>query len=217
MSLKDVICKEYNIHEIIPYQIKTISMGKIDFFVPVSYERLGGEDIKICYNVSELDQLSRIANEGGEAPYIATALIDGMRLAMDYYIFPSQFLLRERLVYISKNKKIKVAFVPEPMGEMPLVDPAKTMRKMTYSLLQELYNVSNRGKILNEGSVEMPHIVEMTMAILSDNSIGMDTCMRKLEKLKEQAHPEMDEEMIPIIESSVASKGGRLDLLSKFR
>ncbi len=215
MSLKDIICKEYSYEEVIPYQLNTISHGKIDFFVPLTYECLDEENIKLCYNVSEMDRIITLSNEGSSAPYIAFEIIEGMKKAMDYYILPSHYLIKEKLTYICRDGRIRVAYVPDVFGAVSPNDPAKIIRQMTFSLLQEIYSTNRMGKLSNDSTVSMPEVVEETMGILSDNTIGMDTCMRKLDKSKEK--PFLREELITGDLARKSMKPGRLDLLSKFR
>ena len=198
MNINDVVCKEYRYENVIPFHLHLISKGNIDFFVPISFQCGDSQFVKVCYNLSNLNPIGK-SIEVSEAPYIASSLMKGMKEAMDRYIFPNQFLVREKVVYTGRNKSIRVAYVPKKVEELPPKDPGKVMRKKAYSLLMEIYDVSDKSPI--DGN----SILNSTLEVLRDNTIGLDTCIRKLEKLKEEPYYLQD-----------LSGKGRVDLYNKF-
>ena len=216
MNLKDIICKEYGYNEVIPYQLKIIAMRRISIFLPISFECIDNQSIRLCYDVTEMDRVSGI-KDGGEAPYIAYSLISGMREAMDYYIFPSQYLIKSRLLFIGKDRQYRLAYVPEVKGEVPIYDPAKLMRKKTFSILRDIYFGRNYSKNNETKNIDNYHILEELLSVLLDNTIGMDTCIRRIDKLKEKTNGLNDMLIASDKKHNYSfSKIARLDLSRKF-
>ena len=174
MILKDIVCKDYKYEDIIPYQLEIVAGNKMNFFVPMTYEILDSDNLRLCYNLSEMDPVRR-GVPGEEAPYLASALIKGMRDSMNYFILPSQYLVKEKLVFQCRNGSIRIAYVPLRTADIPVRDPGKTIRKSVFGFLKELYNPG----------VEGWDKAKKVMDILIDNTIGMETCMRRIEKSKE--------------------------------
>ncbi len=181
MIHKDIICKDYRYEDIIPYQLDVVTKGKVDIFLPITFEVLDSERIKLCYDLSDVDPIGMTIKEW-DAPYIASSIISGMREAMDYYIFPSQYLLKEKVTFICRNGNYKIAYVPSLGVEMPPKDPNKLIRRLVFNLLQEIYdNAMNNNRVgINK------QIVEEVKSVLTNNMIGMDTCMRRIDSLKEE-------------------------------
>ncbi len=195
MALKDIVCKDFRYEDIIPFQLDIVTRNKMDFFVPMTYEILDKEGIRLCYNLSDMDPIRR-GMSFSEAPYIASMLIKGMRSTMDHYIFPSQYLLKEKLVFLCRDGKVRVSYVPVRSSDMPLKDPNKVIRKAVFQFLNEIYpledlNEYKKGEYKKQmagdaGKTNGCETVKKVMEILADNRIGMETCMRRIEKMKEE-------------------------------
>ena len=179
--MKDTICKEYKYEDVIPFHLEIISKDNMDFFIPISYQAIDKDSLRVCYDVSEVDPMGQDV-QFDEAPYIASSLIRGMRSVMDRYIFPSQFLLKEKVVYITNDGRIRIAYVPIVTSGIPPKDPGKIMRKKTFELLNEVYGI----RYMEKNVLSKEYILKGTLDVLLDSSTGMDTCLRRIEKLKEE-------------------------------
>ena len=203
--MKDVVCKEFRYKDIIPYQLKIVSMGKIDFFVPTTFKCMDNEYVRLCYCLSDMDPLVNDV-DGSEGPYIATSIMNGMMEAI---------MLRRKLVYLCRDKNYRIAFVPDQFCEIHINDPAKAIRKMTLSLLREIYNVNSKDRHVTDSRVNNPVIVDELIRILSDNSVGMDNCMRRIDTLKERRVMPVNDNIGKTKLGNAFGKIGILDLSRK--
>lgn len=184
---KDIICKEYGFGDVIPFHLEFLVRGGMELFLPLSFRTKSGGIVEICYNLSEVDPLGK-RDDGDEAPYIASSLIKGMKGAMDRYIFPNQYLLRNKVAYMKKDGSVKIAYVPFIQEKGLPKDPAKVMRNKTIDFIKETFGFLEGVNAAREEKQMGNHILNETLSILSDSTIGMDTCVRKIEKLKEEAY-----------------------------
>ena len=193
--MKDVICKEINILEIKKYQMEILVSGVSKLFVPVSFKTLEefreelrdsysdnseSEELKIlaCYDISGLDLLPTMY-DGAEAPYIAAELLRGMSEAMDNYIMPSDYALSKDSIYRDRKGKIRLIFLPAETSGDTYPSMGHEIKKKIVSALDAIYP---------EAGIAYQEILFKVKEILSDETIGLDSCLRILERIKSEAH-----------------------------
>ena len=178
MNTNDIVCKEYFYEEVIPFQLEFISRNEMDFFVPLSFQSISSSKVRICYNLAELNPLVHVRSRL-DAAYLASKMIKGMREAMNMYIFPHEYLVKDKGIFVGRKDEIKIAFLPLPPRGTPLGDPGKEIRGKIRNLIKEVYEEGKDGK---------DSLFVETLSVLEDNTIGLDTVIRKIEKLREESY-----------------------------
>ena len=210
--MKDIICKEINILEIKKYQMEILVRGVSKLFVPVSFKTLEefreeirdtyaeateSEDLKIlaCYDISGLDLLPTMY-DGAEAPYLATELLRGMSEAMDNYIMPGDYTLSKESIYRNRQGRIKLVFIPAESDGVPKVSLGQEIKRKIVAVLEEIYP---------EAGIAYEEILMKVKDLLRDETIGLDSCLRALERFKSEAHyircgsPSLNLDLSPIM------------------
>ena len=177
--MKDIICKEFDENMELGYQGDLLSKVRVDFFLPVSFQIIN-ETGRIVgfFDISETDEY-RMQYDGGEAPYIATKLARGMMDAMDYYIMPEDYILRRDVMRVGRKGEIRLLFIPNVNKDIKYSSATGYIRKKIVRLLLELYP--------KEG-IAYSATLDETLAVLKDGTLSIDTCLRKLENIKEEVY-----------------------------
>ena len=193
--MKDILCKEINVNEIKKYQMEILVSGVSKLFIPVSFKTLeefredmidsyvenpenNGQMILACYDISGLD-LMPMVYDGAEAPYIASELLKGMSEAMDNYIMPYDYNLNKDCLYRDRHGRIKVVFSPSTEQKDNVGSLGQDIKRKIATVLELLYP---------EGGIAYQEILIRVKETLLDETIGLDTCLRGLERLKSEGY-----------------------------
>ena len=161
------------------FELHILSNIKVDLFLPLSYELKEGEEgepegreeVIIYSDITETEPLLKV-DYGGEAPYIASDLMNKMEEAMFKYMLPWHYKVNGSLLRGTKNRGIKLIYEPEIPKSEDIDMPGTIIRKKTALLIKEIFGTED--------------IVGSVIDLLEDESIGFETCKRRMEKLKEE-------------------------------
>ena len=181
LEMKDIICKEYDEGTFLGYKGEILANSKVGFFLPVSFQLVDENNRIIAFfDVSDTDEM-KMQYDGTDAPDIAMKLIEGMMEACDYYIMPEDYLIKREFIRVGKNNKLKLLYVPNPNPDRAGVPVGMWIRRVVAIRVRELYP--------KEG-IAYRETLDSTIEILKDGTLGLETCIRKLENIRADAYTE---------------------------
>ena len=177
--MKDIIRREIKSSSFKRYELEVLAENQLPLFLPLSYEFDRDGDAIITYDVTETDPYDDRFS-GSEAPRIIIEIMREMVRAMDYYIYPMDYLVAKKYTRIDKKGRMKLLFIPCNMEDKKeITAPFGFIRMIAVVFLRDLYESTK---------VEYYEVVKKCEEILRDKKIGFNTCIRRLEVLKEEVH-----------------------------
>jgi len=177
--MKDIVCKEMDKNTILGYREEVLVNGRVGLFLPVSFQCVDdGKRVMAFYDISGTDEL-KTQYDGSEAPFIATKILRGMLDAAEYYLMPQDYLLKRELVRVGRRGEIKLIYYPESINKHSSRDIGNLVfRNKVKVFLKELFP---------KDGIAYRSVLDNTISTLSDGTLGMETCIRKLEMTKEDS------------------------------